>query len=406
MTGRPTERMAARVHVSRTLVVPDPLRVERCLRVPELGPRILFFSGGSALRQVSRVLKRYTHNSVHLITPFDSGGSSARLRDAFDMLSIGDLRSRLMALADETSSANPDIYALFSHRLPSDQPMVTLSAQLDRMVHGSDPMVRAIPEPLRRIVRTHLRDFVSRMPGTFDLRGASIGNLILAGGYLANERDVDSVVYLFSKLIQARGVVRPVVTDALHLCARYADGTTVTGQHRITGKETPAPEKAIEDMWLVRSSKGETPAATSLDPPVRELIASADVICYPVGSFYSSVAANLLPVGVGRAIVEADCPKVYVPSFGFDPEQRGQSVAASVEKLVHFARRDLGDQVQVRDVVQIVALDRNHANYPNGVDTERLRSLGVDLLELPLASADRPHEVDPLALTEVLLSLA
>lgn len=401
-----TTLRTSRVRVSRTLVVPDAVRVERCLRVPELGPRILFFSGGSALRQVSRVLKRYTHNSVHLITPFDSGGSSARLRDAFDMLSIGDLRSRLMALADETSSANPDIYALFSHRLPTDQSMVTLTARLDRMVHGSDPMVRAIPEPLRRIVRTHLRDFVSRMPGTFDLRGASIGNLILAGGYLANERDVDSVVYLFSKLIQARGVVRPVVTDSLHLCARYADGSTVTGQHRITGKELACPEQPIEDMWLVRSSKGETPAATSLDPPVRDLIASADVICYPVGSFYSSVAANLLPVGVGRAIVEADCPKVYVPSFGVDPEQRGLSVASSVEKLLHFARRDLGDQVQVRDVVQIVVLDRDHANYPNGVDVETLRTFGVDVIELPLALRDRPHEVDPLALTEVLLSLS
>ena len=168
----------------------------------------------------------------------------------------------------------------------------------------------------------------------------------------------------------------------------------------------PCPEQPIEDLWLVRSSKGQTPAATSIDPPVRELIASADVICYPVGSFYSSVAANLLPVGVGRAIVEADCPKIYVPSFGVDPEQRGQSVAASVEKLLHFARRDLGDQVQARDVVQIVALDRDQAHYPNGVDTERLRSLGVDILELPLSLPDRPHEVDPLALTEVLLSLA
>ena len=95
-----------------------------------------------------------------------------------------------------------------------------------------------------------------------------------------------------------------------------------------------------------------------------------------------------------------------MPSFGVDPEQRGQSVAASVEKLLHFARRDLGDQVQARDVVQIVALDRDQAHYPNGVDTERLRSLGVDILELPLSLPDRPHEVDPLALTEVLLSLA
>jgi len=393
------------VRISRAIRVPDPLRVERCLRVPELGPRILFFSGGSALRQVSRVLKRYTHNSIHLITPFDSGGSSARLREAFDMLSVGDLRSRLMALADETAIANPDTYALFSYRLPVDATLASLQARLDRMVHGSDPMVRAIPEPLRRIVRTHLRDFSSHTPGGFDLRGASIGNLILGGGYLANERDIDSVIYMFSKLVQVRGIVRPVVTDSLHLCARYADGHTVTGQHRITGKEVPPPPHVLEDLWLVRSDKGETPTSTSIDPPVRELIASADVICYPMGSLFTSVAANLLPVGVGRAVVGAHCPKVYVPSLGTDPEQRGHSIAASVDKLVNLVRRDVGDSVNTNDVVQFVMIDRQHDHYPGGVDIEGLRARGIDVIELPLVSPLRPSELDPLAVTEALLSL-
>jgi CofD-related protein of GAK system len=387
------------------LTLPDPVRVERCLRVPELGPRVLFLSGGTALRQVSRVLKRYTHNSIHLITPFDSGGSSARLRDAFDMLSVGDLRSRLMALADETAIANPEIYALFSHRLPTDQSMTTLAARLDRMVHGSDAMVRAVPEPLRRIVRTHLRDFLSRMPGNFDLRGASIGNLILAGGYLANERDIDSVLYLFAKLVQARGIVQPTVLDSLHLCARYADGKTITGQHNITGKEAAAPTQVITDLWLVRSSTGESPTSTSIDPPVRGLIESADVICFPMGSFFSSVAANLLPVGMGRAIVEAQCPKVFVPNIGIDPEQRGHSVARCVEHLAGLVRRDVGDQVRVRDVVQYVLLDPDPALYPEGVDLERLHAHGIDVLTLPIESKERPGEHDPRAVTEVLLSL-
>ena len=43
--------------------------------LPALGPRLVFFTGGTALRGLSRSLTRYTHNSVHLVTPFDSGGS-------------------------------------------------------------------------------------------------------------------------------------------------------------------------------------------------------------------------------------------------------------------------------------------------------------------------------------------
>jgi len=43
--------------VHRRAHLPDPARVERCRRLPELGPSILFLSGGSALRGLSRKLK-------------------------------------------------------------------------------------------------------------------------------------------------------------------------------------------------------------------------------------------------------------------------------------------------------------------------------------------------------------
>jgi hypothetical protein len=89
-----TKQATVRIAVSRTLVCPDMVRVDRCNRLPEYGPKIVFFSGGSAIFDLSNVLKNYTHNSVHLITPFDSGGSSAKIRKAFNMLSVGDLRNR------------------------------------------------------------------------------------------------------------------------------------------------------------------------------------------------------------------------------------------------------------------------------------------------------------------------
>lgn len=95
------------IKVTRTGSVPDPIRISRYHKAPELGPRILFFSGGTALDQLSKKLKNFTHNSIHLVTPFDSGGSSAKLRHAFDMPAIGDLRSRMIALADETITGHP-----------------------------------------------------------------------------------------------------------------------------------------------------------------------------------------------------------------------------------------------------------------------------------------------------------
>jgi len=76
------------VYVTRLARIPDPVRVDRYRRAPELGPRILFFSGGTAINTLSRVLKVHTYNSTHMVTPFDSGGSSAALRQAFHMPAI------------------------------------------------------------------------------------------------------------------------------------------------------------------------------------------------------------------------------------------------------------------------------------------------------------------------------
>ena len=124
--------------------MPDPLRVGRYRNTPALGPRVLFFSGGSALNSLSQVLKSYTHNSIHMVTPFDSGGSSAVLRKAFEMPSIGDLRSRLMALADETITGHPNVYELFTHRFTKEAGNPELLTRLDAMCAGKDPLVRAV----------------------------------------------------------------------------------------------------------------------------------------------------------------------------------------------------------------------------------------------------------------------
>ena len=76
---------------------------------PPLGPRLVFFTGGTALRDLSRQLIHYTHNSVHLVTPFDSGGSSAALRRSFAMPAVGDIRNRLLALAGRDNVAGGSV---------------------------------------------------------------------------------------------------------------------------------------------------------------------------------------------------------------------------------------------------------------------------------------------------------
>lgn len=391
--------------VQREAILPDATRVARYRRNPELGPRILFFSGGNALRKLSRTLKLYTHNSVHLITPFDSGGSSAQLRQAFDMLSVGDLRNRMLALADESVGGNPEIYELFSHRLSTSGSASSLLDELGEMVAGTHPLVARVHRPMRRVVRTHLRFFSDRMPKSFDLHGANVGNLILAGGYLANDRDIDSVVYLFSKLVEVRGTVRPICDEDRHLCAMLEDGTRVVGQHELTGKQEPPIESPVASLSLIDSLVDGQPCEAVANQEIRQLIRSAELVCYPMGSFYSSLLADLLPVGVGRAIGEAICPKLYIPNLGRDPEQLGMTLFGATLRLIAQVRCDAGSGIPVADILNFVLVDSERGNYSGSTDLERVKELGIEILDLPLISDESAPWIDPEALTKILLSL-
>jgi CofD-related protein of GAK system len=399
-----TEGRRVDVPVRRTLRVPDPFRVERCLRLPEFGPRLFFFSGGSALRETSRVLKHYTHNSIHLITPFDSGGSSAILREAFHILGVGDLRNRLMALADESELGSPEVSALFSHRLPRDGGSVELSSEFRSLVDGEHPLVQAVPSSLRQIIRTHLRKLGQKMPADFDLRGASVGNLILAGGYLVNQRDIESVLYLFSKLVSVRGTVRPAAMDDVHLVAVHESGERTVGQHRI-GKPDTLERGRIRDLELTSALVDGEPVEIDADPVSLELMEQANLFCFSMGSFFGSILANLLPRGIGRGLARRDVPKLYVPNTGSDPEMAGYTLSGAVEKLLALARRDAGEATPTERLLDLVVVDSRSGRYDFELDLDRVRALGVGVVDLPLA---RPggEELDPQRLVELLVSLA
>jgi CofD-related protein of GAK system len=403
-TGEEAGGRTARVTVTRSLRLPDPLRLERFRRVPELGPRILFFSGGTALRDVSRRIVEYSHDTIHLITPFDSGGSSAKLREAFGMPAVGDLRNRLMALADQTVRGQPDIYRLFSFRFPGDGDRAELRDALDAMIRGEDPLVAAIPDPMRKIIRTHLRFFAEQMPGDFDLRGANIGNLILAGGYLNQGRHVDPVIFLFSRLVEVRGVVRPITSADLHLAARLEDGSLVVGQHLLTGKEVEPISSPIRELFLVRGPLDPTPLRPAIRPKVRGLIAEAEVICYPMGSFFTSVLANLLPRGVGRAVAGSDAPKVFIPGTGHDPETLGTSLAERVEILLETLRADCGGAAADADLLQYVLVDVEASGWPAS-ELERIRRTGVRVLDTSLVTEGSSPLLDATRVAEMLVSL-
>ncbi len=394
-----------RISVTHSVEIPDPIRLARCRKSPELGPRVLFFSGGSSLKDVSRVLIEYTHNSIHIISPFDSGGSSARLREAFAMPAIGDVRNRLMSLADRSLTGNPQIYRLFTHRFSKEESQDALRKDLEFMVAGKHPLVAEIPDPMRKIIRNHLHQFMKAMPQGFDLAGASIGNLILTAGYLNNQRHIDPVIFLFSKLVQVRGTVRPVVSKCRHLAVELENGEVIVGQHRFTGKETAPLNSRIRRMFLSADLDRPRPKETLIREKVVNLIGQAELICYPMGSFYSSILANFMPRGVGRSIRNNPCPKVFIPNPCPDPELFGTNLMDQVHVLVETLRRDDPSVIRPSDVLSFVVVDSKNGVYEDSLDRKSLNRMGIQVIDIPLVTGETAPYINPQCLVPVLLSL-
>ena len=390
-----------RVRITRDARLPDDLRVARALSAPHQGPRILFFSGGSALNGISRHLKRYTYNSIHLITPFDSGGSSQALRLAFDMPAVGDLRSRLMALADESVLGQPDIYALFNHRLPRKGAAPALEAEVAHMVAGDHPLLATISRPMRKLIQNFLGSFAENVPKGFDYRHASIGNLVLAGGYLKHGRELEPVLFLMSKMVDVRGVVRAIVDDNLHIGVTLDDGRTIHGQRLMTGKEAPAIDSPIRSCFLSDGKKALKAGSITLPKRNRKLIGQADVICYPPGSLYSSVVANLLPAGVGAAVAARKVPKVYLPSLGTDPEALGHSLVDQVNAILAPLAADAGQSTPPDQLVSHVLCDESVSERSCEMVTRRFE---IPCLRAKLCTND-PSSYRPERIAEILVSL-
>lgn len=391
------------INVTRSASIPDPIRISRYRKVPELGPKILFFTGGSALNGLSQHLKNFTYNSIHLVTPFDSGGSSAKLRDAFAMPAIGDLRSRMVALADETITGHPEVYRLFTYRLSMHQSQKILLQQLMAMVEGNDPLIQAIPNPMRRLIRNLLGFFTRQMPKNFDLKGASIGNLALTGGYLNNHRHLDPVIFLFSKLVNVQGTVRAIINDDLHLAAELKSGEILVGQHRMTGKEVMPIQSRIKHLMLSSHPDKYVPAKAIIRKKNRKLIQNADLICFPPGSFYSSLMANLLPEGVISAIASNNNPKVFIPNLGNDPEQFGMTLRESIDSLLSMMKQ-ASPAVSTDALLNFVLLDTKHGNY-NGPAPAALKKKGIEIIDTRLISPESAPYYDPALLSNALLSL-
>jgi uncharacterized cofD-like protein len=249
---------------------------------------------------------------TRIAPPWDSGGSSKPIRERLHLLSVGDIRNALMALAHGEGRAG-QVVRVCNTRLSDSEDRAALERELQFYLEDS-----RLGEP----ITGYLRRFTAAVGPGFDLRRGSLGNFVLAGAWLAHGNDINAAISVFRTLCSIQGNVWPTSTDNdLQLEAVLNNGVPVDGQHRITALDAAHARVGIREIRLLRSAGGEPQA----NERALQALARADaVVCGP-GSFYTSVLPHVLVPGVARALGQK-APVILVGNMLECPETVGLSL--------------------------------------------------------------------------------
>ena len=237
------------------------------------GPRIVVIGGGTGLYTLLRGLKQFTSNITAVVTAFDSGGSSGRLRDELGVLPPGDIRNCLVALSTEELLMKK----LFQYRFSN----------------GS-------------------------------LEGHSFGNLFITAMSEVSG-DFSTAIEKSSEILAIIGKVLPSSIDDVTLCAKLKNQELVKGEDKI-----PQNREGIESIFIEPSTV--LPLAETI-----QAIREADTIILGPGSLYTSVICNLLVKDIPEAICQSQALKIYICNVMTQPgETDNYTASMHVSEIIKY----------------------------------------------------------------------
>jgi uncharacterized cofD-like protein len=309
------------------------------------GPKVVAIGGGTGLSVLLSGLKEYTSNITAIVTVADSGGSSGRLRQQFDMLPPGDIRNCLVALADA-------------------------------------------PVLMRDL-------FQFRFDKSSELSGHSFGNLFITA-MTRLTGDFEKAVKETSKVLALRGQVIPSTLNNVTLVAKHNDGSVTEGESLIPEAHSP-----INKVYLKPEGSPATPEAL-------KAIEEAQIIVLGPGSLYTSIIPNLLIKDITDALISTNAIKIYVCNIMTQPgETDNFSAFSHVRTLVdHSHTRALDYCIVNTGAISAETLSRyaQQNSRPVVNDRRNIENMGYRVIQEDMVVAEDVVRHDHLKLAKIILS--
>jgi uncharacterized cofD-like protein len=215
-------------------------------------PNIVCLGGGNAMpKAVLKGLKKKEVKLSVICAMLDSGGSAGRLRKDYNIVSPGDIRRAILALAD----TSPAIESLFNYRFEVGE-----------------------------------------------LRGHNFANLLITALELSTE-NYEKTIKEISRILNVRHRVLPSTLDKANLCAVLENGKIVSGEANI---DVPKHKGSLRIRRVFLKPRARA------YPGAIEAVRRADLIVIGPGDLYSSLAQILLTEGLAGAINKSSARIVYI----------------------------------------------------------------------------------------------
>jgi len=212
--------------------------------------KIICLGGGTGVSVVLSGLKKYPLDLTAIVTMFDSGGSSGKLKKELGILPLGDVRQCLVALSEKNNLTN-----LFHYRF-----------------------------------------------GKGTLKGHNFGNLLIAAAMGATG-SLDKAIEKISKILDIKGKVIPVTLEKSDIVAILKNNKKIKEEEKIINCNYLS-QVGIKKLFLEPKVKA--------NPKAISAIKKSDLIIIVPGKFYTSIIPIFLVKGISEAVRKSLAKKVFV----------------------------------------------------------------------------------------------
>lgn len=239
-----------------------------------MNKKVVVLGGGNGLSTLLKGLKQFPIDLTAIVSVCDDGASSGILRKEFNTPAMGDIRRVLISLSEQ----EPVFDKMFNYRFKTDS----------------------------------------------YLNGHALGNFLLQA-MTDITGSLSSAIIELEKILNLKGKVLPLTEKGdITLVAEMTDGEIVEGEHNIT-----EANKVIKKVYYK-----EDPEIT---PAALKAIKNADLIILSVGSLYTSIIPNIIPIEMKQALKQSKAKIMYVCNIMTQPGETDKfKVSDHINKLNEY----------------------------------------------------------------------